>query len=117
MGEKWGKKDVEWTSAGQNTGVGSLSLLQGIFLTQRSNPGLLHYRQTLYPLSHQGRSVVMHDIKENGFPGGTGVKSLPVMQETWVRSLGREDPLEKEMAAHAAILAWRIPWTEEPGGL
>ena len=39
------------------------------------------------------------------------------MQETWVRSLGREDPLEKEMAAHASILTWRIPWTEEPGRL
>ena len=39
------------------------------------------------------------------------------MQETWVRSLGREDPLEKEMATHSSTLAWRIPWTEEPGGL
>ena len=39
------------------------------------------------------------------------------MQETWVWSLGRKDPLEKEMATHASILAWRIPWTEEPGGL
>ena len=45
------------------------------------------------------------------------VKSLPAMQETWVRSLNREDPLEKEMATHSSILAWRIPWTEEPGGL
>ena len=39
------------------------------------------------------------------------------MRETWVRSLGQEDPLEKEMATHSSILAWRIPWTEEPGGL
>ena len=39
------------------------------------------------------------------------------MQETWVRSLGREDSLEKEMATYPSILAWRIPWTEEPGGL
>ena len=39
------------------------------------------------------------------------------MQETWVQSLGQEDPLEKEMAPHSSILAWRIPWTEEPGGL
>ena len=38
-------------------------------------------------------------------------------EETWVRSLGRENPLEEEMAAHSSILAWRIPWTEEPGGL
>ena len=45
------------------------------------------------------------------------LKSLPPMRETWVRSLGREDPLEKEMASHSSILAWRIPWTEEPGGL
>ena len=44
------------------------------------------------------------------------VKS-PAMQETRVLSLGREDPLEKEMATHSSILAWRIPWTEEPGGL
>ena len=45
------------------------------------------------------------------------VKNLPTMQETWVRSLGREDPLEKEMATHSSILAWRTPWTEEPGRL
>ena len=45
------------------------------------------------------------------------VKNLPVMQETGVQSLGQEDPLEKEMATHSSILAWRIPWTEEPGGL
>ena len=44
------------------------------------------------------------------------VKHLPVMQETKVRSLGWEDPLEKEMATHSSILAWEIPWTEEPGG-
>ena len=45
------------------------------------------------------------------------VKNLPVMLETWVRSLDGEDPLEKGMATHSNILAWRIPWTEEPGGL
>ena len=45
------------------------------------------------------------------------VKNLPAMWETWVRSLGREDPLERGMATHYSILAWRIPWTEEPGGL
>ena len=43
------------------------------------------------------------------------VKNLPAMQETWVRSLGWENPLEKGMAAHSNLLAWRIPWTEEPG--
>ena len=45
------------------------------------------------------------------------VKSLPAMRETRVPSLGREDPLEEEIATHYSILAWRIPWTEEPGGL
>ena len=45
------------------------------------------------------------------------VKNLPAMQETWVQSLSWEDPLEGEMATHYSILAWKIPWTEEPGGL
>ena len=45
------------------------------------------------------------------------VKNLPAMQETWVQSLGWEDPLEKEMATHSSILAWKIPWMEEPGRL
>ena len=45
------------------------------------------------------------------------VKRLPEMRETWVRSLGREDPLEKEMATHSSTLVWKSPWTEEPGGL
>ena len=45
------------------------------------------------------------------------VRNLPAMWETQVQSLGQEDPLEKTMATHSSILAWRIPWTEEPGGL
>ena len=45
------------------------------------------------------------------------VKNPPVIQESWVQSLGGEDPLEKEMATHSGILAWRIPWAEEPGRL
>ena len=45
------------------------------------------------------------------------VKNLPEMQETWVQSVGQRDPLEKERAIHSSILAWEIPWTEEPGGL
>jgi len=50
-------------------------------------------------------------------PGSSVVKRLPTMRDTWVRSLGREDPLEKEMAPHSSIHAWKIPWTKEPGGL
>ena len=52
-----------------------------------------------------------------GFPSSSAVKNLPSMQETWVRFLGREDPLEEEMATHSSILTWKIPWTEGPGGL
>ena len=52
-----------------------------------------------------------------GFPGGSVVKTLPAMQEMQVRSLGQEDPLEKEMVTHCSIFAWRTPCTEEPDGL
>ena len=45
------------------------------------------------------------------------VKNLPAMQETWVQSLGQEDPLEEGMTTHSSVLAWRVPWTKEPGGL
>ena len=62
----------------------------------------------------------LDDEGELCFPSGSAVKNLPVMQELrvmWVRSLGREDPLEEGMATHSSIFAWGIPWTEEPGGL
>ena len=49
------------------------------------------------------------------FPGGSDSKVSAYMQETWVQSLDWEDPFEKEMATHSSILAWEIPWTEEPG--
>ena len=52
-----------------------------------------------------------------GFPGSSDGKSLPLIQKTWVLSLGQEDPLEKEMATHSSILVWKIQWMEEPGGL
>ena len=52
-----------------------------------------------------------------GFPWWQTVKNLPIMQETWVQFLDREDPLEKGTDTHSSILAWRILWTEEPGGL
>ena len=52
-----------------------------------------------------------------GFSVAQMVKNVPVMQDTLVQSLGQEDTLEKEMATYSGILAWRIPWTEEPGGI
>ena len=64
------------------------------------------------------------DAVLSGIPSDSGaslmdhlVKTLPAVQETWVQSLGREDPLEKGMATHSSIFAWRIPWTEESGWL
>ena len=53
-------------------------------------------------------------VKEGASLTVKSIKNLPAMQEPWVRSLDQEDPLEKEMATHSSILAWRIPWTQEP---
>ena len=58
-----------------------------------------------------------YKVLYEGFPGGSVVKNVPAKQEMWVRSLGWVDPLEKEMATHSSILVWKIPQTEEPGGL
>ena len=65
--------------------------------------------------SYSAIRVVSSAYLRTGFPIVQMVKNLPVMQETWVPSLGQEDPLEKEMATHSSVLAWRIPWTEEAG--
>ena len=74
----------------------------------------LYPRTELFFLYHIG----LHTFSSvPSFPRGSVVKNLPAMQETQVWSPGGEDPLEKEMAAHSSILAWRIPWTEKPGGL
>ena len=71
-----------------------------------------------YELSLQQHThlVLVHQLSHL-FSGGSVVKNLPAMQETLVQSLGQEDPLEKGMATHSSILAWRIPWTEEHSGL
>ena len=61
--------------------------------------------------------IIKYSVSNMGFPVAQTVQKLPAVQETWVRSPGWEDPLEKGMATHSGILAWRIPWTEEPGGL
>ena len=69
-------------------------------------------------MSLSGSDITVSYLRR--FPGGSVVKDLPAvqeLQEVQVRSLGREDPLEKETVTNSSILAWRIPWTEEPGGL
>ena len=121
--------------------TGSYSFLLGIVLTQRSNPGLLHYKQILYCLNHQGSPLIgdrdsptqykpisiLPNYIYKDLKGHTDdlvaslvaqtIKNLPATQETQVQFLGWEDPLKGGMATHSTILAWRMPWTEEPGRL
>ena len=96
----------------KNTGVGSLALLQQNFPTQESNQGLLHCRWILYQLNYQGSLIYLGELLFTpGFPGGRMIKNLPAVEETWIPVLGGEDPLEKGMAIHSSILAWKISWT------
>ena len=104
----------------------SLSLLQQIFPTQELIRGLLHWRRILFQLSYQRSPVFTAEDKCMGniFKANYNkyiaslvaqrVRHLPAVQETWVQSLGQEDPLEKELATHSSTLAWKIPCTEEP---
>ena len=71
----------------------------------------------LVPSPVTGMWKINNYNNSRGSPGGSVVKNSPAVQETRVQSLGREDPLEEGMATHSSIPAWRIPWTEEPGGL
>ena len=66
---------------------------------------------------HRTTLIITGPLVRAGFPGGSVERILLRMQETWVRSLDREDALEVEMATHSNIVAWRSPWTGEPGGL
>ena len=89
--------------------MGSRALLQGILQTQGSNLRhlcLLHWQQDSLPLISNGNLLY-----DTGSLVVQLVKNPPAMWETWVRSLGWEDPLEKGKATHSSILAWRIPWT------
>ena len=73
---------------------------------------IFQHHITLYPSRYK-----YHYASEGASLVAQRLRPLPAMQETWVQSLGQEDPLEKKMATHSGILAWRILWTEEPGGL
>ena len=116
-----------WDFPGKNIGVGCHFFFQGIFPTRGLNSCLfclLHRQVSSSPLTSPGKPVPRgKPILSTSLPNSWGflvaqmVKNPPAMQQTWVQSLGREDPLEKEMAAHSGIDAWEIPWTEEPGGL
>ena len=130
-----------WEFPSKNTGVGCHFLFQEIFPTcQGLNFHLLHWQVYSVPLSHLGSpGSSVHRILQDrilelvAIPFSMGssqprvscmaslvaqrLRRLPEMWETQVRSLGQKDPLEKEMATHSSILAWRMPWMEEPGRL
>ena len=122
---------VHGDSPGKNTGVGCHALLQGIFPTQGLNLGLFHLLHWQVgsllraPPGKPQSNYTPIKINKNKYLGiyltaslvAQRLKHLPAMQETWVRSLSWEEHLEKEMATHSSILAWRIPWMEGPGGL
>ena len=90
----------------------------GCYFVKEKEPGkyqdqILHYSKAV-----RSRNHTWFDLKQTKqLPCSSYDKESAAVQETWVRSLGREDPLEKGMATHSSNLAWRIPWTEEPGGL
>ena len=86
--------DIRFLGSGPRSGLGELILPE-------NEPG-----SSIMPGNHAA-----------GFPGGSVVKNPPAKQEMQVRSLGQKDPLEKKMATHFSILAWKIPWIDEPSGL
>ena len=86
--------DIRFLGSGPRSGLGELILPE-------NEPG----------------SSIMTGNHAAGFPGGSVVKNPPAKQEMQVRSLGQKDPLEKKMATHFSILAWKIPWIDEPSGL
>ena len=96
-----------------------MNLKSNYFLSNRSKPQnvcimiLLMFKNQATP-----SKVLFVKLQiQVGFPGGSDGKALPALRETWVRSLGQEDPLEKETATHSNTLAWKISWMEEPGRL
>ena len=109
----------------QETWVRSLSWEDPLETGKATHTGILAWRipQTIQPMGLQSWTQLSDFHFHNALtlshlaPGGSVIKNLPTMQETWVQSLGWEHPLEKRMTAHSSSLTWRIPWTENPGGL
>ena len=93
--------------------------LTGRFFTTRAMWEALSYiiYMHTHTHTHTHRASLVAQTVKNLPAKKKKKKNLPAMRGTWVRSLGQEDPLEKEMATRSSILAWRIPWTEKPGGL
>ena len=103
------KSTAEWFSH-THTGVCFFWILSPYSLLLSIEQSSLCYTVGPYWLS-----ILYSSVYPSGFPGGSVINNPPVMQETWVRSLGQEDALEEGMAIHCSFLVWRIPWTEHPG--
>ena len=105
-----------WVSSGSWWWTGKPGVLQSMG-SQRVGHDWVTELNWLYSIGKCSHYFPITLNTEESYLVAQLVKSLAAMWETQVQSLGREDPLEKEMATHSSILAWRIPWTEEPGGL
>ena len=103
----WHASPTRWTWVWVNSGSWGWT----------GRPGVLQFMGSQRGGHDWATEVNWTELKSRASLVAQMVKRLPAMQETWARSLGQEDPLEKEMAAHSSTLAWKIPWTEEPSRL
>ena len=113
-----------WPSLPPPTPGHTLKLSQSTYLSSLSHTANSHWLSILHTVVYTFPSGSWYLLPNCfpigfhwGFLGGSAVKNLPTMQETWVWSMCQEDPLEEGMATRSSVLSWRIPWTEEPSGL
>ena len=111
-GSSW-PRDWTYISCISNTGRQTLYHCTTLYFCLKEIKHRITYDPKIQCVQLNWKQVLI----QRDFPSGTVIRNPPTKQETWVCSLGQEDPLEKEMATHSSTLAWKIPWTEEPGGL